>query len=179
MWKEALLTDFWIHNKILGDGLGMTKHEFNYIQSFKNVNIGGAVGTGKLTKQQEFMMASGSYHSGPVSTIRTIGYAGLIILVLAQLRLAVHAHRQIQRARRTEWFPLTLFVGIPLIWSPIFFVFIFGDFGPAAASFLMGAAMVRVLENNLPLPAWQSQRRRARQIAWSGAKPMETTPSPN
>jgi hypothetical protein len=160
MWKEALLTQFWIKNKILGDGLGMSREEYNYMLSFKTEQLGGGVGSGKLTRQQEFMIASGNYHSGPVSTVRSIGYLGLFILMLAQIRLAVHAHRQIQRARNTEWFPLTLFVGIPLIASPIIFVFIFGAFGSAAASFLMGAAMVRVLENNLPVPAYVKRVRR-------------------
>lgn len=155
MWKEALLTDFWIKNKTLGDGLGMTKEEFNYIRSFTGKQIGGNVGSGKLTRQQEFMMASGSYHSGPVATVRTIGYVGLVILILAQIRLAVHAHRQMTRAKNTDWFPLTLFVGIPLVWSPIFFVFIYGDFGTGAASLLVGIGMIRLLENNLPLPPWQ------------------------
>lgn len=162
MWKEALLTDIWIQNKVLGDGLGMSKREFDYILSFTGKQTGGAVGTGKLTRQQEFMMASGSYHSGPVSTIRAIGHIGLLVLILAQIRLAVHAHRQIQRAKNTEWFPLALLIGIPLIWSPVFFVFVFGDFGAAAASFLMGAAMIRLLENNLPLPVWQGCRRNPR-----------------
>jgi hypothetical protein len=116
------------------------------------------VGSGKLTKQQEFMMVSGSYHSGPVSTIRATGYFGLLVLLLAQIRLAVHAHRQIQRARNTEWFPLALFIGISSIHTPFVFVFIFGTFGSAIAAFLMGSAMVRVLENNLPLPVYVHKR---------------------
>ena len=159
MWKEALFTDFWIQNKILGDGLGMTKQELNYIKSLSELQTVGVKGSANLTRQQEIMMASGAYHSGPVSTVRVIGYVGLFILLLAQIRLAVHAHRQIQRAKNTEWFPLTLFIGIPLIWAPIFFVLIFGDFGAAVASLLMGAAMVRILENNLPLPVWKKINR--------------------
>jgi vacuolar-type H+-ATPase subunit I/STV1 len=66
----------------------------------------------------------------------------------------VHAHRQIQRARKTEWLPLTLLIGIPLIIGPFFFVFIAGDFGQALAAFLTGAAIIRLLENNLPLPTY-------------------------
>jgi hypothetical protein len=154
MWEEALFTDFWIHNKTLGDGLGMTKQELNYIQSFTYKQSELITGSGKLSRQQEFMMASGAYHSGPVSTIRVIGYLGLAILLFAQIRLAVHAHRQVRRARNTEWFPLTLFIGIPLIWSPFFFVFIGGDFSSSASSLLLGVAMVRILENNLPLPVY-------------------------
>ncbi|MGA0888356.1 MAG: hypothetical protein ACO3S0_10555 [bacterium] len=149
MWKEALFTKYWIQNKWLGDGLGMTQQEFSYVQSLKSKQISGQAGTSKLTLQQEIMMASNSYHSGPVSTIRAIGYLGLLILLGAQIRLAVHAHRQIKRARNTQWYPLTLLIGIPLISSPIFFTFVFGDFGQAMASFLYGVAMVRLLENSL------------------------------
>jgi hypothetical protein len=154
MWEEALLTDYWIKNKWLGDGLGMSREEMDFIATFQNKQIGGEVGTGKLNLDQQLMMASNNYHSGPVSTIRAAGYIGLLILLLAQIRLAVHAHRQIQRARKTEWLPLTLLIGIPLIIGPFFFVFIAGDFGQALAAFLTGAAIIRLLENNLPLPTY-------------------------
>lgn len=175
MWKEALLTDYWIKDKLLGDGLGMTREEFNYIQSFKNEQIGGAVRSGKLTKQQEFMMASGSYHSGPVSTIRAIGYLGLFVLLLAQIRLAVHAHRLILRARNTEWFHLSLFIGIPLIHAPFVFVFVFGHFGPALTAFLMGASMVRILENNLQLPDPQRAFKKEHRTPLAAARSLETS----
>jgi hypothetical protein len=68
--------------------------------------------------------------------------------------LAVHAHRQILRCRGTEWLPLALFVGIPIVWGPVFFIFIFGDFKTGAASFLLALSMIRLLENNLPLSAY-------------------------
>ena len=158
MWKEALFTDYWISNKWLGDGLGMTQDEFNYIQSLQNRQTGGQVGTGNLTTQQEIMMASNNYHSGPVSTIRTIGYIGLLVLLAAQIRLAMHAHSQIKRAMNTKWFPLTLLIGIPVVFSPFYFVFIFGDFGPAIAALLYGVSMVRILENNLPLTSSPCQQ---------------------
>ena len=150
MWKDAILTEYWIKNKLLGDGLGITQQEYDYIQNLKFNRSGlGRSQTGKLTVQQEYMMATNSYHSGPVSTIRTIGYLGLLILLAAQIRLAVHAHRLIKKTRNTEWFPTTLFVGIPLIWSPIFFVFIYGEFGTAISFFLLGAGMIRLLQNSL------------------------------
>jgi hypothetical protein len=73
-------------------------------------------------------------------------------MLLFQIRLAMHAHRQIQRCRGTEWFPLALLIGIPLIWNPVFFVFVFGEFKTAASTLLLGASMIRILENNLPIP---------------------------
>ena len=158
MWKEALLTDYWIHNKVLGDGLGFTQAELQWMSSFEKKSIGGAVGSGKLTMQQEHMMLTGCYHSGPVSAIRVVGYAGLLVFLAAMIRLAVHAHRQIMRCRGTEWYPLALLIGIPKIWAPLFFVFVFGDFPIAMSYLLVGISMVRLLENNLPLPAYHKSR---------------------
>jgi hypothetical protein len=161
MWEEAILTDNWIKHKWLGDGLGMTQQEYNYIESFgsNQIRAQGKSTSAKLTLQQELMMASNNYHSGPVSSIRMVGYVGLLILLLAQIRLAVYAHRQIKRARGSNWLPLTIFIGIPIIYTPFYFTFIFGDYGTAIASFLVGAAMIRVLENNLPLPTYTKHNR--------------------
>lgn len=150
MWEAALLTNNWISNKWLGDGLGMSKSEFNFIQSYKDKTLGGQIGTGKLNIDQELMMAAGNYHSGPVSTIRAIGYLGLIIFLISQIRLAVHAHRQIKRAANSSWLPLTIFIGIPIVYSPFFFVFVFGEIGFSISAFLISAGMIRLLENNLP-----------------------------
>lgn len=159
MWKEALLTDFWIKNKILGDGLGIRRDEADYMTSFRSnfLEAQGKTRSNTLSLQQELMMVSNNYHSGPVSTIRAVGYIGLAILLIAQIRLAGHAHRQIKRARDSEWFPLTLLVGIPIIWAPAFFVLIIGDFGNAISAYLLGAAFIGILENNLPLPPYSKR----------------------
>ena len=149
VWEEVLLSDRWIQNKILGDGLGFSAAE---LAAQMNQREGLRAGLSGFDAHRESILASGDYHSGPVQTIRTIGYAGLVILLLFQFRLAMHAHRQIMRCRDTEWFPVSLLIGIPLIWNPIFFVLIFGTFTSAASNLLIGAAMVRILQNNLPLP---------------------------
>ena len=159
MWKEALFTDYWIHNKLLGDGLGFTQQELTWMMSMNENALGGAVGSGKLTMQQQHMLITGSYHSGPVSSVRVVGYAGLVIFLIALIRLAVHAHRQIIRCRGTEWYPLALLIGIPKVWSPFFFVFVFGDFAVAILIFCIGTALIRILEKNVPLPAWEKPKR--------------------
>lgn len=158
IWREVLYTDRWIQNKWLGDGLGFSASELEYQLSLSTEQLHG-VGVSGFDQHRESILASGDYHSGPVSTIRTIGYIGLAILLLFQIRLAVHAHRQIIRCRGTEWYSIALFIGIPIIWSPIFFVLIVGAFGQAAAALLLGAAMVRLLENNLPLPHYSKGKR--------------------
>jgi hypothetical protein len=154
MWKEALSGDRWIRNKWLGDGLGFSAEDFQ-----KSFTLTRASNVGGLDAHREQALINGDYHSGPVSTIKVIGYAGLLVFLIAQIRLGVHAHRQILRCKGTEWLPLALFIGIPLIYGPFFFVFVFGAFKGNAAAFLLSYSMVRLLENNLPLPAYVPKRR--------------------
>jgi hypothetical protein len=156
IWREVLLTDRWIQNKWLGDGLGFSAAE---LAGQLNQREGARAGVSGFDAHREGILASGDYHSGPVSTIRVIGYLGLLVFLSAQIRLAVHAHRQINRCRGTEWYPLALLIGIPLIMAPIIYVFIFGDFKSNTATFLMSLGMIRLLENNLPLPAYVIRRR--------------------
>jgi hypothetical protein len=153
VWKEVLFTDRWIENKMIGDGLGFTNQQLSYQLSLTDTQA-TRVGISGFDMQRESILASGDYHSGPISTIRVIGYVGLVFLILFQIRLAVHAHRQIMRCRGTQWHPLALLIGLPMIWQPFYFLFIFGDFRAEAVSLLMGAAMIRILERGLPLPAY-------------------------
>jgi hypothetical protein len=154
IWKEVLTTDRWIANKTMGDGLGFTAAELAAQMAFAEGKQSGQLGVSGFDAHREAILANGDYHSGPVSAIRTIGYVGLAIMALAQLRLVVHAHRQIKRCRGTEWFSVTLFFCIPIVWMPIFFWFIFGGFSLDGPAILMAAGMLRMLENNLPLPAY-------------------------
>jgi hypothetical protein len=147
VWKEVLLTKRWIQNKYLGDGLGFSATEF---AAQRNQRKGARAGISGFDAHRESVLANGDYHSGPVSSVRVVGYIGLFIFLLAQIRLAVHAHHLITRYRHTEWFPLTLLIGIPLIFSPFFFTFIFGDFKTAAPMFLISCGLVSILKNNLP-----------------------------
>jgi len=149
IWREALLTDRWIKNKWLGDGLGFSAHELAYQMNAKKNNATGISG---LDFHRETIMSNGDYHSTLVSGIRTAGYIGLFILILATFRLAVHAHRLIRIHRHDEFFPLCLFVGIPLIAAPLFLFVGSGNFAGVASSYILGIAMIRLLENNLPLP---------------------------
>ena len=151
MWIEALTSERYIRNKAFGDGLGMTREQ---LERSAMLNEMQAQGLGGWDVHRENVMISGDYHSGPVHTIRTIGYFGLAVLLIAMIRLAMHAHRQIERCRGTEYFPMALFFGVPMIVSPIFFVFVFGEFAGGMASYMVGAGMIRLMQNNLPLPEY-------------------------
>ena len=147
IWKAVLTNERYLTNKWFGDGLGFTVKQLERMERGART-MGRSSG---FDAQRESILINGDYHSGPLHTIRVIGFVGLGILLLGFFRLAIHAHRQIRRCRDTEWFPVALFMGIPLIYGPIFWVFIFGAFAGGASMLFMGTALVRILENNLPL----------------------------
>lgn len=159
MWKEALFTDYWIDNKLFGDGLGLTKQEHQLMQSLEDGGQGLDSMNSGMSMQQEAMMVTGGYHSGPVQCIRIIGYVGLFFVLIAMTRVAVHAHRQILRCRGTEWYPLSLYMGIPIISLPFMYVFVFGDFGRDVSATFFAYGIIRLLEKNLPLPAYINPKR--------------------
>jgi hypothetical protein len=150
MWKAALLTDDWIKNKILGDGLGMTREEMMKMQDMETRRQGR--GYSGLNSQQESMMITGAYHSGPVQSIRTVGYVGLAIMLAAMIRMMVLMHREIIRSKGTDWYVTMLFIGIPIMTYPIFFTLIFGTFKEAAAFIFVQSGMIDLIRKNLPLP---------------------------
>jgi hypothetical protein len=129
------------------------------------------MGSGGFDYHRESILISGDYHSGPVQTIRVCGYLGLVILVIGMLRVAVHAHRQIERCRNTEWFSTALFIGNVYLWLPFGWVFIFGSFSGGADALLMGAALVRMLEKTLPLPEYVVRRRQPYILKNQGQRP--------
>lgn len=151
MWIDALSSDRYIKNHLLGDGLGMTSEQLAKAEALRYEKESGR---GGMDNHRESAMISGDYHSGPVQTIRTVGYVGMFVLLIGMIRLSIHAHRQIMRCKGTEWFPTALFIGNTYIWFAFGWTFIFGSFVGGASALLMGSALIRLLQNNLPLPAY-------------------------
>ena len=148
IWQEALLSDRWIKNKWVGDGLGFSAHE---LASQVGGRDGNRLGISGFDAHRETILANGDYHSTLVSGVRTAGVLGTFVLVIATFRLAVHAHRLIRRHRGDEYYPLCLFVGIPLVAAPFWLMIGSNTFGQVASTLILGIAMTRLLENNLPV----------------------------
>lgn len=148
MWIEALTTKKYIQNKILGDGLGFTARELKAQAMLQDMKHRGASGW-DLHRESVFM--TGDYHSGPVQTIRTTGYVGLVILLLAMSVVAWQAHKLILRSRGTPYMMIVCFFCIPMVWHPVFFTFVFGSFGNDVPLAFMNIGFLRLLQNNLPL----------------------------
>jgi len=143
MWKEALLTDTYIRNKYLGDGLGIQRSDFLHMKAIGESRI--------ITDEmsQERAMLAGDFHSGPVTTIKVIGYVGLIILTIAMVVVALRAHRLIMNSRNKPHFKEVLFFCLPLVYMPIVFLFVFGSFKSSIPVWFIQVGLLRLLERNL------------------------------
>ena len=142
MWEEALFTDRLIENKFLGDGLGIRRSSFSRIEE---INLAPIL-TDDLS--QERAILAGDFHSGPVTTVKTIGYLGLVTIFIAMFVVARRAHRLIMRSRNTVYFKTILFFCLPMLTLPIFFFFIYGSLKDILPLWFVQIGLLRLLENN-------------------------------
>jgi len=124
MWGWAWNDERILRDRVWGQGFGFNLDDMNLIMASM---AGGYDGSSLLGgSDRERFMITGSFHSGPLSSIKFIGVVGLILFFTLLCYMAALAWRLCARARGTEAFTLALFVGIPIIYEPFNFVFIFG-----------------------------------------------------
>jgi hypothetical protein len=140
MWKQMLTGNKYIENKLLGDGFGFTRYQ---LQVMAANTRGGNV------DQQENLMISGGVHSGPISTIRFVGYVGLALFLILLVLAAIRSYHLIRRAANTPYLLLALAVGVPLVLLPFTFVFIFGAFEGDLPNTIFAIGMLKLIENSL------------------------------
>jgi len=141
MWKELLSTNRYIENHTFGDGFGMRKRDLAVIEW--NLRWGDD------KDRQESYMINGGVHSGPVSTIRCLGYVGLVIMVVFEFAIAIRALKLAHRAKNTPFQTLAYFIALQPILDPIFFIFIFGAVEDNIPTGLYNIGMLQMLENSL------------------------------
>jgi hypothetical protein len=141
MWTESLFTDKYIQSKAFGDGFGFTKRQLEWVMA-NTFNMSDE-------DQQEHYLRVGGVHSGPVSTIRYVGFFGLAIFTWLMIAMAKMAWRLIIRSKNTPFFAACLFVGVPVVWEPFNYYLIFGGFDNAMPTAIFGLGMLKVLKNSL------------------------------
>ncbi len=170
MWILALTTNRYIDNHLLGDGFGFTKLQYNAISAIQSERRALSD-----TETQETMATVGDFHSGPVSSIRVVGYIGLALTLALLVGLAIRAGRLIRRVQGTKFLQPTLFFCLPIVFEPFWYVFIFG--GHAAvipfAGFSLG--MMKMLEASFA--NWQLTQGSVNQAGIPGLN-RELAPSP-
>jgi hypothetical protein len=144
MWKRALTSDRYIRNKLLGDGYGFLREDYE-----KMIEASRGVGmfTG-LEGDKDSHMIQGTFHSGPISSIKRVGYFGLIFLIVFMIALAKYALRLIKQASKTSYKTISLYYGLPIVVLPFFFLFIFGDYNDILFM-LFSLGMMKMISSSL------------------------------
>jgi hypothetical protein len=145
MWEWAWNDDRILRDRTWGQGFGLSIDDMNLIASSLMAGEGGGSRLGG--SDRENFMITGSFHSGPMSTIKYIGVVGLCLYYPLMCYMALFAWRLCIRARGTKTFTLSLFVGIPIIYEPFNFVVIFGGLDSNYSQLLFWAGLLNMTTN--------------------------------
>ena len=147
MWEWAWNDQRIMRDKILGQGFGFSLNEMNLIAAMYASTLPGQNLLGGSDREQ--FMITGTLHSGPLSTIKFIGFVGFVLYFSLLVYMSVTGWRLCRRAYGTKAFSLALFVGIPIIYEPIHFVAIFGALELSYVKTLFYAGLMNMAENYL------------------------------
>lgn len=142
MWIEALTTDRYIKNKILGDGFGADRRDLEAVVTAESRGI-------RMHLDAEGQAIMGGFHSGPISTIRVVGFVGLIVYYLLTLVMACKAYVLIVRAKNTSYFPFALFTLVSTVYYPLMFTFVFGAFDSDIGRTIVTLGLMKALGASL------------------------------
>ena len=147
MWRWAWNDERILRDKVWGQGFGLTIEDMNLIATSLAAGGGGAGLLGG--SDRENFMLTGSFHSGPLSSVKFIGFVGLALYYPLICYMAVLAWRLCQRAQGTNAVTLALFVGIPIIYEPFNFVVIFGALEGSYPQTLFWAGLLMMTQRYL------------------------------
>jgi hypothetical protein len=140
MWKDIPKGTRYIKNRIMGDGFGFSRAELSAMERQKFLS-------GDISPE-DFMII-GSFHNGPLSAIRFVGFVGLALYYTLLIYLAVYAWRLIRITRGSMFFTLALFVGLEVIWEPFSYTLVFGAFDSGFPNALFNAGMLKMIYNSI------------------------------
>ena len=144
MWEWAWNDDRILRNKIWGQGFGYSIDDMNLMMDSLMAGKGGASMLGGSDREQ--FMITGAFHSGPLSVVRYIGIFGFCLYYPLMCYMGFLAWRLCKQARGTKGFTLALFVGIPIIYEPFNFVFIFGGLDGNFPQLLLWAGLLNMAQ---------------------------------
>lgn len=147
MWGWAWNDDRILRDRVWGQGFGFSLDDMNLIVESKIAGQGGSSNLGG-SDREEFMIV-GAFHSGPLSAIKYIGIVGLCLYYPLLCYMALLAWHLCRRAYGTKAFGLALFVGIPIIYEPFNFIFIFGGLDGNFSQMLFWAGLLNMTKNYL------------------------------
>jgi hypothetical protein len=144
MWEQALFRRGMINNKVIGDGFSYSSQELEVLKLMQTGE--GSMGGISPEDLAQYYLVTGDLHSGPVSTIKHIGYVGLFFVVIFAIAVAVGYYRLCMRNREKPMWIVFMFFGIPGIMFPISYIFLYGDFKSQFPFLLVSAGMMKLLQ---------------------------------
>jgi hypothetical protein len=144
MWEEVLTTERYITNKIIGDGFGFSQRELMF-----QINLGER--SRNPEELQEYFLITGGYHSGPVESIRRVGYIGLAVLLIGMAIFWKEALNIVKLTRDTKFQAAAFYVTLPILVFPFYFVFVFGSYQAAIITMCVSGGLLRLIRNSVEL----------------------------
>ena len=140
MWKEVSKGTRYIRDIAMGDGFGFSRQELLAMerQQYR---------TGEFSQEDSLIV--GAFHNGPLSAIRFVGIVGLILYYSLLIYCAVYAWRLIRSAQDSQFSAIAFFVGLPLIWEPFNYTFIFGGYDSGLPNTIFAVGMLKMIHNSL------------------------------
>lgn len=160
MWEWAWNDDRILRDRTWGQGFGLSIDDMNLIAASLMAGQGAASLLGG--SDRESFMITGTFHSGPLSTIKYIGIVGFCLYYPLMCYMAVLAWRLCRRAYGTKGFALSLFVGIPIIYEPFNFIVIFGGLDGSYPQLLLWSGLLNMTSNYVQSLATSSVSPRAK-----------------
>ena len=147
MWAWAWNDDRILRDRVWGQGFGLSIDDMSLIAAAMSGGQGGASLLGG--SDRENFMVTGSFHNGPLSSIKYIGIVGFALYYPLMCYMAFFAWRLCKRSRGTKAFTLALFVSIPVIYEPFNFVFVFGGLDSNYSQLLFWAGLLNMSQRYL------------------------------
>ena len=147
MWAWAWNDDRILRDRVWGQGFGLSIDDMSLIAAAMSGGQGGASLLGG--SDRENFMVTGSFHNGPLSSIKYIGIVGFALYYPLMCYMALFAWRLCKRSRGTKAFTLALFVSIPVIYEPFNFVFVFGGLDSNYSQLLFWAGLLNMSQRYL------------------------------
>jgi hypothetical protein len=147
MWGWAWNDERILRDRTWGTGFGLSLDDLSLIATSLMAGQSGQTLLGG--SDRESFMITGTFHNGPLSAIKYIGVVGLALYYPLMCYMAWLAWRLCVRARGTKALTLSLFVGIPIIYEPIYFVFVFGALDQNYSQLLFWAGLLNMTQRYL------------------------------
>lgn len=97
----------------------------------------------------EGQLIIGGFHSGPLSTIRFVGFVGLVPFYIWMIYLAFYSAKLIRGAEGTPFYAPAIFFGVPMVIEPFYFTFVFGAYEGALPQIILNGAVLKLIYESL------------------------------